>query len=288
VRLFINQRVNDIAGAEEYDPETCEIVKDYLLLNSRGTFLWIALVCKELEKTEWWHTEEIVRTFPPGLSALYRRMLDQIRGTRDANICKQILSIVSLVYRPITLSELGTFIERRIRHSINPAILRRIISFCGSFVILQDQTVSFVHQSAKDFLNRETFAEIFPDGLDSKHHTIFSQCLDILCKTLRRDILHLKLPGISTKDISIPSPNPLATVEYAYIHWVDHIDACKNSTTWRLSSSNSNMVDKFLQRKYIHWLEALSILERLSDSIRAIKRLENLIVVYCQTGTEMD
>ncbi|KAJ5547510.1 hypothetical protein N7513_004744 [Penicillium frequentans] len=278
VKLFINQRVNDIAGAEEYDPETYEIVRDYLLLNSQGTFLWVALVCKELEGTEWWHAKEIVRTFPPGLSALYRRMLDQIHETRDANICKQILSIVSLAYRPITLSELGTFIERRINHSINPIMLRQMISFCGSFITLRDQAVSFVHQSAKDFLTKEACTEILPKGVDSEHYTIFSQCLNVLSQILRRDIFDLKLPGLSTKDISVPSANSLASAEYACIHWVDHLYACKDSAPYRLILKNKEPLGTFLQRKYLHWLEALSILGSLSDGIRAMKRLQSLIM----------
>ncbi|KAJ5730150.1 uncharacterized protein N7483_004658 [Penicillium malachiteum] len=277
VELFINQKVNDIAGTGEYDPKTRETVRDYLLLNSRGTFLWVALVCKELEETEWWHAEEIVRTFPPGLSTLYRRMLNQIYETRDANICKEILSIISLVYRPITLSELDTIIERRINDSINPVILRRIIGFCGSFLTLRDENVTFVHQSAKDFLTIEASTEIFLEGLDDKHHAIFSQCLNALFKTLQRDILGLKFPGISTKDISMPSPNPLAPAEYACVYWVDHLHDCKNNITYRLSLKNREKLDKFMQEKFLHWLEALSILGVLSDGIHAMRRLESLI-----------
>ncbi|KAF7712891.1 Uncharacterized protein PECH_002543 [Penicillium ucsense] len=213
VKLFIEHRVDDIADAAEYNPKTRSIVKDHLLLHSQDTFLWAALVCKELEDTEWWHAEEIVRTFPPGLSALYRRMLDHVKQTRNAQICKQILSIISLVHRPITLSELGALIEGRIDGPIDPVMLRQIVGFCGSFVTLREQKIHLVHQSAKDFLTKEASTEILPKGVESEHHAIFSQCLSALMKTLRRDVFDLRLPGIPIQDIKVPSPNPLAPIE---------------------------------------------------------------------------
>ncbi|KAJ5936163.1 hypothetical protein N7454_005461 [Penicillium verhagenii] len=284
VKFFIEHRVNTIAGIEEYSPETCNIVKEHLMSHSQGTFLWVALVCKELEGTEWWQAEDVVRTFPPGLSALYRQMLDQVYKTRSAQICKQILSIICSVYRPITLSELGTLIQGRIdRLDIDAVILRQLIGLCGSFIILREQKVHFIHQSAKDFLTQKASSEILPNGAESEHHAIFSQCLSGLMNTLRRDIFNIRLPGIPIEDINIPSLNPLASVEYACIYWVDHLYAGRYNAISKpdLKNKDTLLVDMFLQHKLLHWLEALSILKSLSDGIHAIKRLESLIQVYC-------
>lgn len=288
VKLFIDQKVNALTGMEGYDPETREIIRDHLQLNSQGTFLWVALVCKELEETEWWHAKEVVRSFPLGLSALYRRMLDQVHKARDANICKQILSIVSLVYRPVTLGELSTFIETRISHSINFDMLRQIIGLCGSFITIREQTVTFIHHSAKDFLTNEASTGIIPRGVESEHHTIFTQCLSVLIEILRRDMFDLKLPGILINDIGVPSPNPLAYAEYACVYWVNHLDACKYNATYRLSLKNRESLDIFLQQKYLHWLEALSILNCLSDGIRAMTILENLVKVGSKDPFKID
>lgn len=281
VKLFIDHRVGTIADAEEYSPKTRKIVKDQLLLHSQGTFLWVALVCKELEGTEWWHAEDIIGTCPPGLSALYHRMLNQVRKTRNAQICKQILRIITLVYRPITLSELGVLIKGRIDGPIDPVVLRQILGFCGSFVTLREQKVTFVHQSARDFLIQEAFSDIFPKGVENEHHGIFSRCLSALIKTLRRDVFDIRLPGIPIKDIPVPSQNPLAPVEYACVFWVDHLYAGKYNATSRLGFKNRETLGLFLRGNYIHWLEALSILRSFSHGIRTMKRLESLIQVGC-------
>lgn len=49
--------------------------------------------------------------FPPGLDALYWRMLDQIIDLEDARLYKRILAVVLAVYRPITLNELAAFVD---------------------------------------------------------------------------------------------------------------------------------------------------------------------------------
>ncbi|KAJ6016426.1 hypothetical protein N7540_011017 [Penicillium herquei] len=252
VNAFIQYKVDSLVKQKRYDEKTTAIVKRHLLINSQGTFLWVALVWKNLDQTPRRHVMKKLEMFPPGLDTLYRRMMGQVRDSEDAEL-----------WRNDGFDDLDTLLE--------------VIGICGSFLTLRESTVTFVHQSAKDFLTREAFTELFPKGLDSEHYTIFSQCLKVLFKTLRRDMFDLKFPGISTKDISVPSPDPLASAEYACIYWADHLDACKDSATYRLSLKNKETLKTFLQQKYLYWLEALSILGSLSEGIRAMKRLERLI-----------
>jgi hypothetical protein len=65
------------------------------------------------------------RTFPPGLDALYARMMEQIctmEDAEDVDLRMQILSVVSTVYRPVTLEELGSFLDHP-RHNTGLSIL---------------------------------------------------------------------------------------------------------------------------------------------------------------------
>jgi hypothetical protein len=74
-------------------------------------------------------------------------MISRISDLEDAELCKRILAVVSVVYRPLTLDELETFVNMPAGAS-----LREIIELCGSFLTLQNRIVSFVHQSAKEYL----------------------------------------------------------------------------------------------------------------------------------------
>ena len=135
----------------------------------------MALVCQELARpnVRRRHTFAKLRAFPPGLDQLYERMMDQIRRSEDAEICKSILAIVSVVYRPITLVELVSFID-------NNEDLQEIISLCGSFLTLRKGTISFIHQSAKNFLLEKASKEIFPAWMEERYYTIFSRSLEVI------------------------------------------------------------------------------------------------------------
>lgn len=91
-----------------------------------------------------------LKLFPPGLDPLYKRMMEHICDSDDADLCKQILAIASVVYRPITLKELRVLIESP--EDFNDDDLEEIIKSCGSFLTLREGVIYFVYQSAKDFL----------------------------------------------------------------------------------------------------------------------------------------
>lgn len=285
VDSFIKHKVDSLTKEKRYSDETRDEVYRYLSSNSQGTFLWVALVWKNLDRTPRRLVKKKLKMFPPGLDALYHRMIDQVRQSEDAELCKQILGTLSTVYRPITLSELRSLIEGRNDSYDGLDSLHEILAVCGSFLTLREHTIMFVHQSAKDFLVQEILNEILPRGIESEHHAIFSQSLEVLLKALRRDVLDVKLPGFPAKDISIPTPHPLAAAEYACIFWVDHLQAGHSAPG--LSQDDRSHIDAFLQQNYLHWLEALSILGNLSDGIQAMQKLESLIHVSCYNHIKM-
>lgn len=278
VHRFIQHKVDYLAKVKKYKDETREVIYRHLLLNARGTFLWVALVCENLDRTPPRHAIKKLQAFPSGLDALYSRMIDQVRGSEDAELCKQILATLSTVYRPPTLKELTALIEVP-GDSYDDDSFLEVIRVCGSFLTLRGDTVMFVHQSAKDFLLRGALNEILPRGIEAEHHAIFTRSLNVIFETLRRDIFDLKLPGIPATDISKPSPSPLGAAEYACVYWVDHLQDSAHDQYYELSLNDKGRVDAFLQQKYLHWLEALSIIGSVSDGIKAMKKLEVLIKV---------
>ncbi|KAJ6118763.1 hypothetical protein N7471_013383 [Penicillium samsonianum] len=271
VNRFIEHKVHSLAKVKRYKGDTRDTICRHLSLNSQGTFLWVALVCQNLDKTLPRHAIKKLEAFPPGLNALYGRMIDQVRESEDAELCKQILAIMSTVYRPITLSELKSLIEVPGADYDDDESLSEIIAVCGSFLTLRESTIIFVHQSAKDFLLREALNEILPGGMGADHHTIFARSLEVMSKTLRRDIFDIKLPGFPIKDIRQPSPNPLAAAQYACVYWVDHFQSSERNEIYELSLDEMGCVDAFLRQEYLHWLEALSILGRISYGIQAMQ-----------------
>jgi hypothetical protein len=161
VSTYIQFKVDWLGERTRYNNVTRDAVQRYLSLNANGTFLWVASVCQELANTPRWNAQKKMTAFPPGLNALYKRMMDQISNSDDAELCKSILAVISVVYRPIKLEELATFVHMPNGVSGDYEALAEIIGLCGSFPTLRERTISFVHQSAKDYLVEHASAEIF-------------------------------------------------------------------------------------------------------------------------------
>ena len=160
-----------------------------------------------------------------------------------------------------------------------------VVKVCGSFLTLREQIVYFVHQSAKDFLlgkathqaSGDAFDWVFPLGVEDVNRAIFSKSLNAMSTVLRRDMYGLEAPGFSIGEVQTPASDPLATVRYPCVFWVDHFrDSISNNNTAQRNIYHA--VHTFLEQKYLYWLEALSLLRVMSEGVIAIRQLESLLV----------
>ncbi|RKK65515.1 Vegetative incompatibility protein HET-E-1 [Fusarium oxysporum] len=277
VHSYIRHKVDQLALEKHYDDELRGAVQHHLISNAHGTFLWVALVCQELSdpKVRKRHTLAKLKSFPPGLDSLYKRMMEYICDSYDADLCKKILAIASVVYRPVTLKELTSLVEPL--QDLDDD-LHEIIGSCGSFLTLRGEIVSFVHQSAKDFLLNQASDQILPSGITHQHHVIFSRSLEVLSRTLQRDIYSLRAPGFPIEQVSTPDPDPLASTRYSCIYWVDHLyDSEPAAKTREKDLGDGGVIHVFLQTKYLYWLEALSLLRSMSEGAMAMQKLRGLV-----------
>ncbi|KAM7194192.1 Heterokaryon incompatibility protein (HET) domain containing protein [Rhypophila sp. PSN 637] len=259
VEAFIWHKVLYLSRLKGYDSGTENAIHDYLSSNADGTFLWVALICQALgdPNVRRWQTLNKLRAFPPGLDSLYARMMEYIGNSDNADLY-DILD--------------------------NPEYLEELIKLCGSFLSLREQTVYFVHQSAKDFLqgnaahqaSREAFEWVFPLGMEDVNHIIFSRSLIAMSAVLRRDMYGLQAPGFPINEIQTPSPDPLAAVRYSCVFWVDHLrDSISKKDT--LQHNILDAIQTFFEKKYLYWLEALSLLRAMPEGVITITQLNSLL-----------
>ncbi|RSL81247.1 hypothetical protein CEP52_017244 [Fusarium oligoseptatum] len=279
VDTYIEYKVDQLAREKKYDKETRDAVQRHLVGNADGTFLWVALVCQELAdpKVRKRHTLDTLKSFPPGLDPLYERMMEHISDSKDAAYCKEILAIASVVCRPITLDELKALAESL--EELDQDELKEIIKACGSFLTLREDVIYFVHQSARDYLSEQAASTVFPSGRAVAHCGVFRQSLVAMRKYLRRDIYNLAHPGISIDDIRTPLPDPLAPVRYSCVYWVDHLRDSK--------PVDSMATDAFIRDKFLHWLEALSVMKKLPDGASALQKLASLYREFSPVATTL-
>ncbi|KAF2029885.1 HET-domain-containing protein [Setomelanomma holmii] len=139
VAVFVQRKVDHLAQEQQYNADVQDAVLQHLTSNANDTFLWVALVCHDLQATANRHVLKKLAVFPPGLDDLYKRMMQQMSKSDNADTCRCVLASTALVELVEQLKDISSDV-------------REIIDLCGSFLTVRKDTVYFVHQSAKDFL----------------------------------------------------------------------------------------------------------------------------------------
>ncbi|KAH0534090.1 hypothetical protein FGG08_007309 [Glutinoglossum americanum] len=281
VEAFISFKVRELARLKSYDSELQKDVQDYFCDKADGTFLWVALVCKELESVGPGLTRLVLKEFPTGLEPLYDRMVQQIEdGTHKgfAIFCKRILASVVLAYRPLHLSELGTASDLPEHLSES---LEELVGLCGSLLAVREQTIHLVHQSAKDYFISGKGSNIFPSGLTGEHRKITYRLLKLMSKGLKRDICGLRAPGALARELKSEEVDKHLPryIQYACCYWVYHFLEIYHLQPDQLGSCDHQQVHEFLQIHFLHWLEALSLMGKMYEGVLMVAALQSIPLV---------
>ncbi|KAH6889960.1 hypothetical protein B0T10DRAFT_365361, partial [Thelonectria olida] len=140
-----------------------------------------------------------------------------------------------------------------------------------------DAPVKLLHLSFRDFLvdpNKRNTNSFWVDE-EKTHEKLATRCLQLLTENdhLKKDICSLHMPGRTRTDISqktIDSCLP-PEVQYACLYWVYHLKGSKGMV------QDGDQAHQFLKCHFLHWLEALSLINRISESIGLIDELQSMV-----------
>jgi hypothetical protein len=76
VNAFIDFKVQELTEQNNCNSRLHKEVKGHLCRNTEGTFLWVALVCKQLRQVPLWETPSTLEGLPPRLELLYVEITD--------------------------------------------------------------------------------------------------------------------------------------------------------------------------------------------------------------------
>lgn len=279
VDAYINHRLSELKQIQ-YDQLLQLSVREKMQEKANGTFLWVSLIMKELKDAMAWEVLQVLKDMPTELTDLYWRMMEHIKQLKRRNpeLCQQTLSTVVNTYRPLHLQELYILANLPNQGPNAEETTAIIVNMCASFLTIQEDHVYVIHQSARDFLLEQAGSIVFPSGAGEVHEHILSRSIEVMSRTLQRDIYRLDASGYPIKRVQQPDPDPLAAPRYSCIYWVDHL------CDWSSSSSAHNkdilqgggIVESFLRKKYVYWLEALSLCKSMSKGIVSMAKLEAL------------
>ncbi|KAH6132813.1 hypothetical protein HBI68_255110 [Parastagonospora nodorum] len=277
VEAFVEYKVQRLATMHGYDTKLQAETQQQLREKAEGTFLWVSLVCKELEKVPLYRTRAVLQALPPGLNPLYDQMMALVK-TQDAETaeyCREILGSITLAFRPLQLEELGVAAGLPKDHFGDVLAVVDLVGRCGSFLTMRQGIVSFIHLSAKDYFTAGNGRQTFDGTWAHVHAQMADRLLDAMDSMLRRDVCGLQKPGARTHDestqVCIKNSN-LAQIAYACEYWVEHLQAGGQSC--RSMLADNGKVHSFFQKHLLHWLEAMGLLQKMPEALLALQKLD--------------
>ncbi|KAL9106323.1 MAG: hypothetical protein Q9227_008659 [Pyrenula ochraceoflavens] len=233
IMKVISANIQKLSWTDGFSFEFEEEAQKILLERSEGTFLWVGCVMSELEKESTpTGIMQKLRSFPKGLNAIYKRMLLQIKEPERRRLAASILQWVALAASPLSLEELAAAVctpplEGTTKQPTDDCVTvigtHQLISdqvkMCGPMLQIHGETVSLVHNSAREFLLRVQADENAAlEELRIKpaeaHLRIASTCLECIKQS------SLRTNALDIENRASWRESPL--LAYAVVHWPKH------------------------------------------------------------------
>lgn len=289
VDAYISYRLSSLEGRAGYTKTILTDIATEIRRRSEKTFLWVSLVFRVLDKKDHRlrplhgsYALKAVKEMPSGLPKLYGHMMIRIeRGSADdPQYCKKILAIIAVVKRPLSLLELAAVTGFTANEGPEP---QYVIDNCGSFLTVENQVVSLIHQSAKDYLLDEmkaldTNRAHRLDTIIEVNIGITNRSMDVMSKVLLSQL------SVGFPEQPIPAEDVM-NLEYVFSSWLDHLreayqnapDAAPGAVQDVVRLCDSALI--FMQSQFLAWLECLIVLKNLSKAITSMETLAQAIQV---------
>jgi hypothetical protein len=141
----------------------------------------------------------------------------------------------------------------------------------------RDIPIKLFHLSFRDFLLDPSKRSTNIFWIDEKeaHKRVATNCLQIMEEFRQEDICQVQAPGtlLSSVEPSKISEHLPPEIHYAFRFWVFHLEHAGGQI------SDEDQVWRFLTTHFLHWLEGLCWMEKILESLQAIKALQSAIRV---------
>ena len=226
IDLVIDARVQDIAGG--FTPNDQRKISERLKNMENRTYLWLHLTFNIIEKDRAGYgkrsdVEKLLSKLPSQVADAYEKILS--RSTKPERT-KLLLQIVLTAAQPLTLDEANVALtlalqeEELTSHAALESELWPRANFqsivndlCGLFISVYEAKLSFIHQTAREFLINPERQGTWEGSLnEAKSHTTISK----LC------LHYMLLPDIGNPIGDDSTKEEYPFLSYAAAHWPLH------------------------------------------------------------------
>lgn len=145
-----------------------------------------------------------------------------------------------------------------------------------------EENIRLLHPSLRDFLtdNTRCIDPRFLINESSTHTHISLDCMNLMSKNLRKDICDLHGCGVLTHEIDdiIMQNHLLPDIRYPCSHWVNHLKECQTKDL-EIGSTVGLRILACFRKNFLHWLEVLSLIHKVSEGVLVLDIPQNIIAV---------
>lgn len=282
VGTFIDFKVSSLAKRNKYSVEVQNSVKELLSEKAEGTYLWVALVCKDLKNVAGWMAVKVLADTPAGLEEIYDRMLNKLGASKPEErvLYEKIICTAVLAFRPLHLRELQTLIDFPEAEEADVESFQTSVEACESFIIIRDGIAYFVHQTANEYFTHGKGYNIFSSSGSYSHKLLARRCIIVMNDLLTRNMCGITNLGVNASDLNREEvADKLMLLQYPCLYIFRHLSIKDDLDDRYIELDDGEYIDSFLRTKFLYWLEALSLLRIASKGIMYLIELIPLISV---------
>ncbi|KAF4197557.1 hypothetical protein CNMCM8694_002459 [Aspergillus lentulus] len=189
---------------------------------------------------------------------------------QDMHKFRDIVGVVVLLHVPLSVDALARFLDVSPQHIVDQ--LHPLDALCTIFNMPTDpdEILHFLHLHFRSFcLNTETALRMEKRQI---HQKILVQCLRIMDNFLKQNICGLPSYAADRKDINDQTINRCLPehLQYSCSHWVYHLEQSDEPV--------NDEVRGFLGKHLLHWLEAMSIMGIILETVGILNTLMAVVM----------
>ncbi|KAF9643956.1 hypothetical protein BDM02DRAFT_1270605 [Thelephora ganbajun] len=223
------------------------------------------------------------------LDLLYTSILQEAFGDEDPEDDRKyrsVLGAVILAANPLSPSAIAMLL------GFDTEDIFLLLSSAHSLLVLQedvDHPVRPFHKSFPDFIVDPTRCtnERFHVSPPSHHPELLAGCLELMNKTLEKNMCNLPdaVANCEVKDLRERTKRHLnPALQYACKSWHKHLINERTARTPAIASA----LHRFLEKKFLFWLEVLSVLGAAREAVDALDVAAKLLEVSPTLGLVND
>ena len=293
ISIFLKHKLKIIREERSLPPDwPSEQSIELLVQKADKLFIYAATACLFIEDPNWSPEDRLClvlrsntpnQSSTPMLDEMYTKILEY-----SVNInCKeqdkpelskrfrQIIGPITTLFDSLSADALAKLLDVPIwKMDATLGRLRSVLDVPND----PDFPIRLLHPSFREFLIDEQRCLDRRFKIDEKisHRDLVESCLKVMSCTLKRDVCGLQMPGALASEVE---SNTLSRclpkhVQYACRYWVDHLQRSEIGLC-----DDNGRVHKFLQQYFLNWIEALSLMGKISEGVLMITALHSMLTV---------